>query len=247
MTSRVDTEINEGVLSLRFNQPEKKNALTPAMYKTASKAIAQAQADPAVRAILLTGAGGNFTSGNDVSAFPKPEPGVDPPPFHFIVAVIRSDLPVVAAVDGVAAGIGATLLLHCDAVLMSPNARLVFPFLRLALVPEAGSSLLLREMLGFTRASNLLLSGEPVSADNALELGIATDIQPNDTLHNVAMGKAKAFAQLPAGAVAKTRRLLRGDPERIVEQVRREQSLLFECFASDEHRQALAALKKPTG
>jgi len=232
----------DGVLTIRFNRPERKNALTPEMFLQICDAMESADSDQDVRAIAFLGCGGNFSSGNDVSAFPAaPAEGEETLPFRFINGLVHATLPVVAGVDGVAAGIGATMLLHCDAVIMTPGARLILPFLNMALVPEAGSSLILPELLGYTRAADLLLSGEPIDGQRAFEYGIATSVADTDELEQAAMKKAAHFATLPRNAVRQTKKLLKGDTKRMMQRIEEEQTELFRCFASAEHKEAVSA------
>ncbi len=248
MTDHVLTEQDDGILTIRFNRPERKNALTPDMFQQVCEAMERAESDPEVRVIAFLGCGGNFTSGNDVTAFPaQPPEGEETLPFRFMNGLVHATMPVVAGVEGVAAGIGATMLLHCDSVIMTSSCRVVFPFINMALVPEAGSSLILPELLGYTRAADLLLSGEPLDGNKALEFGIATSIVESGELEQAVMKKAARFARLPRNAVQQTRKLLKGDTTRLMQRIKEEQTELFRCFASDEHKEAVSAFveKRP--
>lgn len=248
MTDHVFTEQDNGILTIRFNRPERKNALTPDMFQQICEAMEHAESDPEVRVIAFLGCRGNFTSGNDVSAFPaQPPEGEKTLPFRFINGLVHATTPIIAGVDGVAAGIGATMLLHCDSVIMTSSARVVLPFINMALVPEAGSSLILRELLGYTRAADLLLSGEPLDATRAFEFGIATKIVESEELGQAIANKAAHYARLPRAAVERTRRLLKGDTTRLMRRIEEEQTELFKCFASEEHKEAVSAFveKRP--
>lgn len=238
----------DGILQIRFNRPRRKNALTMDMYARISDTIEQAENDPSVRVIVFLGSAGNFTSGNDISGPPPhPMPGELSPPLRFIMSLVRSTLPVIAGVDGVAVGIGATMLLHLDAVIVTPRAHLLLPFVNLALVPEAGSSMILPRLLGYTRAADLLLGGRPIDGRRACELGLATQIVEAEALTETVLATAGDMAKLPANSVRQTKRLLKGDIEPLLERMRAEERLLFDCAASAEHQEALAALaeKRP--
>jgi len=248
MTGHVLIESDNGVLTIRLNRPERKNALTPDMLVDICDGLDRASSDADIRVMVFAGDGGNFTSGNDVSAFPaKPSPGEETLPYRFVKGLINSPVPIIAGVDGVAAGIGATMLLHCDAVIATPETRVVLPFLRMALVPEAGSSLILPELLGYTRATDLLLSGEPLDGNRAFEFGIVTTIVESEHLGQAVADKARHYTRLPRAAVERTRRLLKGDTDRLLQRIEEEQTELFKCFASEEHKEAVAAFieKRP--
>lgn len=242
MTERVLIELENGILTIRFNRPKRKNALTPEMFVKICDGMDRAASDPDIRVLVFMGEGGDFTSGNDVSAFPaKPSPGEETLPYRFVKGLINSPVPVIAGVDGVTAGIGATMLLLCDAVIATPETRFILPFLKMALVPEAGSSLILPELLGYTRAADLLLSGEPLDGTRLSEFGIATKIVGSKDLVQVVADKAAHYARLPRAAVERTRRLLKGDTSRLLQRVEEEQTELFKCFASEEHKEAVTA------
>lgn len=242
MTGHVLIETDNGVLTICLNRPERKNALTPDMFGEICDGMDQAASNPDVRVLAFKGDGGNFTSGNDVSAFPaKPAPDEETLPYRFVRGLINSPVPVIAGVDGVAAGIGATMLLLCDAVIATPGTRVILPFINMALVPEAGSSLILPELLGYTRAADLLLSGEPLDGTRALEFGIATKIVESEELAQAVANKAAQYTRLPRAAVERTRKLLKGDTDRLLQRIEEEQTQLFKCFASEEHKEAVSA------
>ena len=169
MTDHVIIERADRVLRVRLNRPEKKNALTEAMYAAMANAIEAAEHDDSLRVLLFTGTEGCFTAGNDLGDFlERPPHGKTAPVFRFVTALARSTLPMIAAVDGVAIGVGTTLLLHCDYVLATPGARFHMPFVDLGLVPEAGSTYLLPRLLGHAKAAELLLLTRPFHSHGCL-------------------------------------------------------------------------------
>ena len=210
----IKTATLNGVATIEIARPEKKNALTIAMYQAMADAINAAKADPGVRALLITGQPGIFTSGNDLEDFMQRPPGSgsgndESPVFRFMRALIDCDKPVVAAVTGAAIGIGTTMLLHCDLVYVSDEARLAMPFVGLGLVPEFGSSLLLPQRIGQARAAEKLLLGDPFTGAEAVELGLANAVLPAGEVANHARRVAERFNAMPPGAVRETKRLLR--------------------------------------
>ncbi len=210
----IKTATLNGVATIEIARPEKKNALTVAMYQAMADALNAAQADPAVRAVLITGQPGIFTSGNDIEDFMSRPPGqgsnaADSPVFQFMRALVGIDKPVVAAVTGAAIGIGTTLLLHCDLVYVSDEARLAMPFVSLGLVPEFASSLVVPRLLGNVKAAEKLLLGDPFSPEDAVEARIANAVLPAGEVVNHARRIAERFNSLPPGAVRETKKLLR--------------------------------------
>ena len=206
----IRTAILNGVATIEIARPEKKNAITQAMYRAMAEALDAAVADNAVRAVLLTGQPGIFTSGNDIEDFmQRPADGSESPAFVFMRALIGCDKPVVAAVTGAAIGIGTTLLLHCDFVYVSDEARLAMPFVSLGLVPEFGSSLIVPQLMGNARAAEKLLLGDPFTGADAVEAGIANAVLPATEVVNHARRIAERFNALPPGAVRETKRLMR--------------------------------------
>ncbi|MCY1018701.1 enoyl-CoA hydratase [Pyxidicoccus sp. MSG2] len=210
MSDTLLTKLESGVLTLTFNRPEKKNAFTHAMYEAATNALRQAEGNADVRVVLLTGAGGVFTAGNDIGDFMEhPPSGEDSAVFRFLHALVDASKPVLAAVDGPAVGIGTTMLLHCDYVVASERARFNMPFVQLGLCAEGASSLLLPRMAGFALASELLLFGEPFDAATAQRAGLVNKVVPAANLQEVAAERAGALASRPAEAVRVTKRLIR--------------------------------------
>ena len=242
-----DLKVNhqDHVLVFTLNRPARKNALTQDMYRAITGAWKQAESDNSARAVVFLGSGGNFCAGNDLADFPdNPEQGGPTAVWDFIETVVRSNLPIVAAVEGVAAGIGATMLLHMDSVVASAESRIFYSFINMALVPEAGSSLLLTERLGYTRAAELLLRGAPITGDEAHALGIVSTLSKPGAEQARALEIAAEFAAKPAAAMQRTRQLLKGDPERILQRIRDEEKQLFKQFASAEFAEATAAFRE---
>ncbi|OYU87588.1 MAG: enoyl-CoA hydratase, partial [Burkholderiales bacterium PBB5] len=183
MSSSIKTATHQGVATIEIARPEKKNALTQAMYTAMAEALAAANADPAVRSVLITGQPGVFTSGNDLEDFMQRPPslgkdGEETPVARFMGALLDCEKPVVAAVTGAAVGIGTTLLLHCDLVYVSDEARLAMPFVSLGLVPEYASSLIVPALMGHAKATEKLMLGEPFTGQDAVDCGIANAVLP---------------------------------------------------------------------
>jgi enoyl-CoA hydratase/carnithine racemase len=211
-TKDVTISREEGVAIVAMTRPEKKNALTGEMYDAMSAALSLSIDDAAIGAVLLTGSGGVFTAGNDINDFLSHRGDMgSSPALRFIKALAGFEKPLVAAVDGLAIGIGTTMLLHCDLVYASPEATLKVPFVDLGLTPEGGSSLLLPRRCGMARASELLLLGETIPAEHAERFGLVNAVVPAADLRTHALEKAKAFARKPPQALAAARKLLRGD------------------------------------
>ena len=220
----IKTATLNGVATIEIARPEKKNALTVAMYEAMSEALVAARTDAAVRAVLITGQPGIFTSGNDIEDFMLRAPGqtgdpLDSPVFHFMHALMDCDKPVVAAVTGAAVGIGTTMLLHCDFVYVSDEARLAMPFVGLGLVPEFGASLLVPQLMGHRHAAEKLLLGDPFTAEQAVECGIANAVLPAGEVVNHARRVAERFNALPPGAVRESKQLLRAPQHKLLLEV----------------------------
>jgi enoyl-CoA hydratase/carnithine racemase len=243
----IKTGVLNGVATIEIARPEKKNALTIAMYAAMAEAIGAAVADNAVRAVLITGQPGIFTSGNDIEDFMQRPPGqgsdaMDSPVFHFMRALIECDKPVVVAVTGAAIGIGTTMLLHCDFVYVSDEARLAMPFVSLGLVPEYASSLLVPQLMGQARAAEKLLLGEPFTPGQAVECGLANAVLPAGEVVNHARRVAERFNALPPGAVRGAKGLLRAPQrEAILKTIRTEGELFGQRLRSPEAMEAFQA------
>ena len=247
MTEHVLVEKAEKLLVLTLNRPEKKNALTKAMYKTLATEIANADTDPQVRCILIMAHGDMFTAGNDLADFaaagaassaPRPEDG-NP----LLPALARSRTPIVAAVNGRAVGIGTTMLLHCDMVFMANDASLITPFVNLALVPEAASSLLMPLRIGHVRAFEMFVLGEPVSAEKAVNWGIANRALPPADLHRIARATAAAIAARAPAAVALTKSLMR-DEQILLTRMIKEGAHFGRQLKTAEFKEAFAAFSE---
>jgi enoyl-CoA hydratase/carnithine racemase len=211
-TDQIQRELDDGILTLRINRPDKKNALNLAMYQALADGLREADGDAAVRVILICGSQGCFTSGNDLADFlAAPPTGADSPVMQFLAAISEARKPVVAAVGGLAVGIGVTMLLHCDLVYAASSASFLMPFVNLGLCPEAGSTLLLPRIMGHQRAAELLLLGEPFGADKACDVGIVTAVCTAEELPALARNKALQLAAQPPAALRLTKSLLKRD------------------------------------
>jgi enoyl-CoA hydratase/carnithine racemase len=241
MSEQVLVAHADGVCELRLNRPEKRNALTAAMYQALHRGLDGAHADASVRAVLLSGEGAGFCAGNDLNDFLDAGFSSAHPVMHFLHALARFDKPLLAAVHGQAVGIGVTLLLHCDLVLAARSAQLSMPFVRLGLVPEAASSLLLPRLVGPQRAAELLLLGRPLDAQAAERLGLVNRVLEDDALLAEARALARSVSAQPAAALAATRRLLRGDPAELVARIDEEARLFGAQLQSEEFRTAMRA------
>ena len=253
MSELVKIERDGGVLVVTLARPEKKNALTGAMYEKLLVAFADAAQDDAIGALLIEGSGGVFSAGNDIGDFLAIAlaPGAamkDAPGVRFIYALARFAKPLVAAVDGAAIGIGATLCLHCDLVYASQAARFHMPFVDLGLAPEAGSSLLVPQRFGRARAAEALLLCEPFDAEAAHASGLVNAIIEEQALHDQALAKAKALAAKPRQALLATRRLIRGDQTALIARMDEEVELFSAGLKSPEARAAfMAFMGRPKG
>ncbi|MFM7533589.1 MAG: enoyl-CoA hydratase [Rubrivivax sp.] len=243
----IRTATLEGVLTVEIARPEKKNAFTREMYVAMAEALNGAGADATVRAVLICGQPGIFTSGNDIEDFLSRPPGQgsdaqDSPVFRFLNALTNCGKPVVAAVTGPAIGVGATMLLHCDFVYVSDEARLAMPFVSLGLVPEFASSLLMPQLMGQRRAAEKLLLGEPFTAQEAVECGLANAVLPPAEVLPHARRIAQRFNALPPGAVREAKKLMR-DHQRaaVMEAIRTEGAVFSARLRSPEVREALQA------
>lgn len=239
----IKTATLNGVATIEIARPEKKNALTVEMYQAMADALNAAREDAAVRAVLITGQPGIFTSGNDLEDFMRrPRQGFDSPVFKFMRALLACDKPVVAAVTGAAIGIGTTMLLHCDFVYVADDARLAMPFVSLGLVPEFASSLVVPQLMGHRRAAEKLLMGDPFTGETAVECGIASAVLPAGEVAAHARRVAERFNALPPGAVREAKRLMR-TPQReaILAAIQTEGEAFGTRLTSPEAREAFQA------
>jgi enoyl-CoA hydratase/carnithine racemase len=241
--SEVVVERSERILRIRLNRPAKKNALTTGMYRAFADALRSAESDADVRSILVHGAADAFTAGNDLQDFlANPPQGPESPVLLFLDAVTHVDKPLVAAVNGVAVGIGTTMLLHCDLVYAGQDAKFALPFVNLGLCPEAASSFLLPALVGYQRAAELLLLGEPFDADKAREIGIVTKVVPNDLVLEAAEQAARKLAAKPPASVRLTKRLLKAQTKAMMEAALAEELRHFrERLVSAEAKEAFSA------
>ncbi|MBU0660230.1 MAG: enoyl-CoA hydratase [Alphaproteobacteria bacterium] len=229
-----------GVLEIHIDRPDKKNALTTAMYRAMTAALADASARADIGAVLFAGRGDAFCAGNDLKDFlAGPEGGAAA--FAFIRSIVAFDKPLVAAVQGLAVGVGTTMLFHCDLIYAAPDARFVMPFVNLGIVPEAGSSLLAPALMGHAKAAAMLMLGEPMDAQGADRAGLVTAIVPADQLLDHARARAAALMAKPPQALAVTRRLMKGDPAMLTARIEEEARLFRESLTSPEAQEAFTA------
>jgi len=243
MTEGVKTELSDGVLVVTLARPDKKNAITGAMYNAMSDALHRAETDDAVKVVLFQGEGDSFTAGNDLADFAaqsKSNSDEESPAFRFITALGDASKPLVEAVQGNAVGIGTTMLLHCDLVFLAEGARLITPFVNLALVPEAASSWLLPARIGHARAYQMFALGEPMEAAAAVASGLANAVFPVAEVRQKAMAAAVKLTLRPAGSLKATKSLMR-EVERIQSQIGIEGALFKERLKSPEAREAFTA------
>jgi enoyl-CoA hydratase/carnithine racemase len=242
-TSDIEVGREGAVMSAAFARPQKKNAITGAMYEALIDAFETANHASDVGALVLSGKGGVFTAGNDLGDFLGMASGEagDFPAWRFVSTVAEFEKPLIAAVDGLAIGVGTTLCLHCDLVYASPQARFQTPFVNLGLVPEAGSSLLAPQRFGRAKASEFLLLAESFGADEALRLGLVNAVLPQSELLAHAMERAAALAAKPRAALLATRRLMRGDPEALKAQMAAERHAFSAALKSPEAHAAFQA------
>jgi enoyl-CoA hydratase/carnithine racemase len=242
MTDNIVTTIADRVLHIQMNRPEKKNALSLTMYTAITQALEAARRDSAVRVITITGTEGCFTSGNDVADFlANPPSGSDSPVIRFLEALIAADQPVIAVVNGLAVGIGVTMLLHCDLVYAAESATFQLPFVNLGLVPEAASSMLLPRMAGYHRAAEMLLLGDRFDARTALEAGLVNSLHPESALAGVVKERAAALVAKAPASIRMTKALLKRDLESVPARMAEEGRCFGQQLKSPEVREAVEA------
>jgi enoyl-CoA hydratase/carnithine racemase len=243
MTEQVEVKNESGILTLTLKRPDKKNALTNEMYGALADAIESVENNPAVRVVLIRGEGDSFTAGNDLGEFAAVAAGKTTGERHvtrFIHSLGRATKPLVAAVQGRAVGVGTTMLLHCDLVVLADNALLSTPFISLALVPEAASSILMPLRIGYARAFELFALGEPVAANVALQWGLANRVVPLEKLDAEATALAQRLAKQPLGSLVATKKLMRSG-EMLVKQMQAESEHFEARLKSAEAREAFQA------
>lgn len=242
MTEHIKIEQQDGVLEIIFSRPDKKNALTNDMYRAAREALESARHDKSIRAVLIGAEGNAFTAGNDLGDFANVSSGKggEPQAGPFIQTIGQFEKPIVAAVPGIAVGVGTTMLLHCDLVYVADTAKLSAPFVNLALVPEAASSMLMPARIGYVKAFAAFALGESISGTEAVALGLANKALPLDVVRPAARSAAQTLAKKPAGSLVATKKLMR-DAETILARMKQESAIFGERLKSDEAREAFSA------
>ena len=242
MSDQIVVTRSDGVCEIQLNRPEKRNAITIAMYGTMVDALNEARADDSIRAVLLSGAGASFTSGNDLKDFLTQDlSNEDNNILRFLRLISSYRKVLVAAVHGQTVGIGVTLLLHCDLVVAARSAQMTMPFVKLGLVPEAGSSLLLPRAVGHQRAAELLLLGRPFSAEEGRDMGIVNRVVEDATVLDEARKLARAVAEQPPLALIAAKRLLRSEVGTVDARIDEELEAFRKQLGSDEFKAAAAA------
>ncbi len=255
MAQEIEIKVQDGVQVIRFLRADKKNAFTGPMYSAMSEAIDASEKNDAIACHVFIGSGGVFSAGNDINDFLRRAQatasgdgkGIPAPSLDFIRRLPKVTKPMIAAVDGLAIGIGTTLLLHCDLVYATPAASLRTPFLDLGLIQEAGSSITAQARMGYPRAFEMICLGEPFSAERALQAGIVNAVVPADQLEATAMKAAKRLAAKPRQALMTSRRLLRQNHEAISGMIDQEAKAYQTLMTSPEAREAFTAFleKRP--
>jgi enoyl-CoA hydratase/carnithine racemase len=229
-------------LHVELTRPSKRNALTAEMYAAMAEALAEAESNSSIRTVIFSGTGPGFCAGNDLADFvARPPTDADPPVFRFIRGLATTTKILIAAVQGRAIGIGTTMLLHCDFVLAEPDAELQMPFVDLALVPEAGSSLLVPNLVGQRRAAELLLLGERIGAERALQLGLINRIVPVGQALIEARALAARLSDKPAGALLATKRLMKGSSHDVLDRIDAENKAFVVQLQRPEFRKRVEA------
>ena len=242
MTALVMVTDDGAVRTIRLNRPEKKNALTLAMYADIAATLREADQSDAIRCSIIAGVPGAFCAGNDITDFLNASSGgLDTRTREFLHTLARRQKPLVAAVDGVAVGVGTTMLFHCDHVVAGAGATLSTPFLRLGLIPEAASTLLAPMRMGYARAFSLLIMGRPLTAAEAKDAGIVNTIVDSAGVDATALKAAQEIAALPPKTLAVARSLMRGHLDEVIKQNDTEAAHFRDLLQSDEARAAFAA------
>ncbi len=245
MTDEIQVSDAEGVRTIRFNRPAKKNAITRAMYSAMAEALEGTNEDAAIRVVVIAGSQGCFCAGNDLTDFMEAPPhigGGDMPPVErFMRALMACETPVIAAVDGLAVGIGTTLLLHCDLAYASDRSVFSAPFVNLALAPEFGSSQIMPGVVGRVVASELLLLGETWDAERAEAKNLVNAVLPASELEAHVMKRAALLASKAPGAVREAKKLINRPAEDLEARIVYEGAIFAEQLRSDEFREAATA------
>lgn len=248
MADEILVSSSGAITELRLNRPDKKNAITAAMYAALADALEAAAEDTGIRAVTIVANGDTFTSGNDINDFMASPPlDMDQPVFRFLRAISTFPKVLIAGVAGQAVGIGTTLLLHCDLVVAAPDAVFTMPFVDLALVPEAASSMLLPRLIGPQRAAKHLILGEPIDAETALGYGIVTEIVASEKLEERVREMATRIAKKPPEAVRIAKRLIKAEDEPVASRMAREAEAFATRLTSPEAMEAFRAFfeKRP--
>lgn len=243
MIPEIKVELSSGVLTATISRPDKKNALTNEMYGALADAVEKANTDAEARVLLIQADGDIFTAGNDVSQFAEESEGNAPKERHiarFLRNLAKASVPIIAAVQGKAVGVGTTMLLHCDYVLLSEDAQLITPFVNLALVPEAASTYLLPLRIGHVKAFEMFAFGDAVPADAAVAWGIANKVVASTALREEAHRIAGKLAAKPTGSLTAVKRLMR-EADKLVSQMDTEAAIFLERLAGPEAKEAFAA------
>ena len=250
MNEHILYSADSGIARLTFHRPDKKNAITAAMYAALAECVQIAAADESVRVIVISGSPGVFTAGNDLEDFlHRPPQGNDSPVLQFMRALRDMPKPVIASVDGIAIGIGTTLLMHCDLVYASEQARFAMPFTQLGLCAEFASSLLLPQLAGYHRAAEMLLTGEPFTIDVAVQIGLVNRQLASQQLDDFVNSQAAKLAALPADSLRTTKRLMKSAQRSTIDVVMQEELVEFMRLLSGpdakEAFEAFAQKRKP--
>ena len=239
--SEILTSVDERVLTLTFNRPEKMNALTRAMYAGLAKGLNDAAGDFGIRAVVLAASGDHFTAGNDIMDFMNNPPTSDDSEVaQFLASLLNFPKPLLAAVKGNAVGVGTTMLLHCDVVVSAPSAKFSMPFASLGLVPEAGSSYLFPQLVGYQRAARIFMTGESFDTDSAIEMGLVTAMDEDPLAH--VMKIAHHIADQPPQAIINTKALLKAKNHDAVAAVMKAEFEIFSMALQSE--EAMEAFMK---
>lgn len=243
MSEHIEVSHSERIQLLRINRPEKKNALTIDMYASLAKHLREADQNDELLVTVLTGSADSYCSGNDIQDFlQNPIKDESNPVVEFVRTIIRAEKPVLAAVNGIAVGVGATMLLHCDLVYMAEAASLQFPFVNIGLCPEAGSSAVLSEVLGHQKASELLLLGGRVEAQAALQMGLVNAVFSAGELEQQVMSVARKIVLQPPNAIRITKKLIKAAMlDRITAATARENEYFMPMLKGAEAREAFSA------
>ncbi|WP_028766419.1 enoyl-CoA hydratase-related protein [Shewanella fidelis] len=243
--STIQVRDDNGVRIITFNRPDKRNAINLQMYTQLTEYLIQGESDNEIRAFMFRGQADCFTSGNDVADFLQNSGlGVEHPAFRFLFCLLDLQKPVIAAVTGAAVGIGTTMLLHCDLVYADNSAKFQLPFVQLALVPEAGASLLLPLAIGQAKASELLMLGESFNADDAFTYGLINKVVSSESIFDYTLKRAHQLASQPPISLQSTKKLIRYNKEEVRKQMERELKEFEQRLASDEAKAKFAAFLK---